>query len=227
MPLVKKLQKAFYFSSERKKKFIESRLEDLAVQQDRSTSYVIESLLTDALLPDHKEAKSLIYNFLYADQDCGVQKTLTAAFDYNSSGCDWHSRHKNFLPLLEFCLAFCTDTSRCTGTEMRLEHFRSQLRDITIRIADCTASCIEPYDRIRYESLAGWAKALYEKALEDPTNIVFREHFELVRDCWEMLDDWSITYRYLCDLAAMCEFEESDDCRSRLYSIIDDLSKGW
>lgn len=227
MALVKKLQKAFYFSSELKKRFIESRIDDLAAQQDRSTSYIIESLLMDGLLPDNEEARSLILTSLYPDHESGVQKTLTEVFAYNAAGIDWKSKHKNFRSLVDFCLAFCDGTARCKGTEMRLEHFCSQLRSIVDRIEDCTNCCIEPYDRIRYESLTSWAKTLYTTAIKTPKSIVFRDHFELVRDCWEMLDDWSITYRYLSDLAAMCDFMESADSRSALYDIIDGISKDW
>ena len=68
---------------------------------------------------------------------------------------------------------------------------------------------------------------MQKTAEEDPSNIVIRQHFELVRDCWDMLDDWSITYRYLMDLVTMGEFQESTIARNDLYDIISEISKEW
>jgi uncharacterized damage-inducible protein DinB len=42
-----------------------------------------------------------------------------------------------------------------------------------------------------------------------------------------MLDDWSITYRYLSCLAVMCDFQENANARNKLYDIITEISDEW
>ena len=225
---IKKIQKAFYLSSEYVKDFIESRIEDIAVKTQRSSSFIIENLLLDGLLPDNEEAKSIIRYHLYPDGERGgVQKTLEAIFAHNAAGLNWNSKYDNFKPLVDYCLNFGMVSATYKGKGTVLPHFYSQLRDVVDRIENCTASCIETYDRKRFESIAEWAKTLQKTAEEDPAKIVIREHFELVRDCWDMLGDWSITYRYLMDLVTMGEFQESTIARNDLYDIISEISKEW
>ena len=157
----------------------------------------------------------------------GVQKTLEAIFAHNAAGLNWNSKYDNFKPLVDYCLNFGMVSATYKGKGTVLPHYYSQLRDVVDRIENCTASCIETYDRKRFESIAEWAKTLQKTAEEDPAKIVIREHFELVRDCWDMLGDWSITYRYLMDLVTMGEFQESTIARNDLYDIISEISKEW
>ena len=78
-----------------------------------------------------------------------------------------------------------------------------------------------------YSSQLELAKLMLKNAEENPKEIVFRNHFQLVYDCWDMLDDWSITYRYLGCLARMCDFQENTNARNKLYDIISELSLEW
>lgn len=224
----KKIQKAFYLSSEFVKQFIESRIGDLAIQKDRSSSYIIEELLLNGLLPKNEEAKHLIQNYLYSEKGAdGVKRTLSTAFQINSAGVNWNSRHSNFKPIVDYCLKFGASSATCNNTKDQLNHFYSNLKMVVERIENCTQSCIEPYDRDMYESKTEWAKDLLKKAEENPKSIVIREHFELVRDCWDMLSAWSMTYRYLADLAKMGKFQEDAVARNELYEVIDKVSKEW
>ena len=224
----KKIQKMFYYSSEYIKKFIESRIDDIAIKTQRSSSFIIENMLLDGLLPENKEAKDLIqYNLYPVDESGGVQKTLERAFEQNACGLNWKSLHDNFKPLVEYGYNFCSSASQCTGTESQLPHFCSQLRSVVERIENCTESCIEDYDRSMFETQTAWAKVLLSVAEKNPTEIVFRDHFQLVMDCWDMLKDWQITYRYLADLVAMSEWQENPTARNYLFDVINDISKEW
>ena len=224
----KKIQKMFYYSSEYIKKFIESRIDDIAIKTQRSSSFIIENLLLNGLLPENKEAKDLVqYNLYPDDERGGVQKTLESAFSNNAAGVNWGSVHDNFKPLVEYSYNFCSATSHCTGNESALHHFRSQLRSVVERIENCANACIEEYDREMFETQAKWARALLDIAENRPSEIVFRDHFQLVLDCWEMLSDWSITYRYLYDLVVMGDWQENPTARNYLFDVIDDISKEW
>lgn len=225
---IKKIQKMFYFSSEYMKKFIESRIEDLAIKTQRSSSFIIENLLLEGLLPKNEEAKFIIQNNLYPDSEQGgVKKTMDALFSNNAAGINWSSKHTNFKPLVEFCIYFIDSNSKCKNDDGRLHYLQSQLRDIVDRIENSANSCIEPLDRKMYFSQSEMAKMLLEIVEKNPTEIIFKNHFQLVYDCWDMLDDWSITYRYLGCLAEMCDFQENTNARNKLYDIITELSKEW
>lgn len=225
---LKKIQKMFYYSSEYMKKFIESRIEDVAIKTQRSSSFIIENLLLDGLLPKNEEAKSIIRNNLYPDDEQGgVKRTLDAVISNNSAGINWKSKHSNFKPLVEYCINYALSTSRYNGDEGHLQYLLSQLRDVVDRIDNSANACIESYDRKMYLSQAEMAKNLLKTAEENPTEIVFRNHFQLVYDCWDMLDDWSITYRYLYSLIVFCDFQENSQARNQLYDIISTISAEW
>lgn len=225
---MKKIQKMFYYSSEYAKKFIESRIEDVAIKTQRSSSFIIENILMDGLLPKNEEAKSIIRNNLYSDDEQGgVKRTLDAVFSDNAAGINWNSKHSNFKPLVEYCIYYSSATSTYKGNDGHIHYLLSQLRDIADRIDNSANACIEPFDRKMYLSQSEMAKLLLEIAEENPKEIVFRNHFQLVYDCWDMLDDWSITYRYLCCLAVMCDFQENTNARNKLYDIISEISEEW
>ena len=225
---IKKIQKMFYYSSEYAKKFIETRIEDLAIKTQRSSSFIIENILMDGLLPKNEEAKYFIRNNLYPDDEQGgVQKTLDAIFSDNAAGINWGSKHSNFKPLVEYCIHYSSATSTCKGNEGHLPYLASQLRDIVDRIENCRDACIETFDRKMFSSQLEMAKFLLKTVEENPKEIVFRNHFQLVYDCWDMLDDWSITYRYLGCLSVMCDFQENTNARNKLYDIISDISEEW
>lgn len=225
---LKKIQKMFYYSNEYIKQFIESRIEDVSHKTQRSSSFIIENLLLSGLLPQNEDASHIIRTNLYPDDSQGgVKKTLDAIFSYNAAGTGWKSKHSNFELLVIYCINYCMGTTGYKGNDGDLYYLRSQLRDIVERIGNCTNACIEPYDRRMYSSQYELAKFLLKTAEDNPAEISFRNHFQLVYDCWYMLDDWSITYRYLSCLANLCDFTENSDARNELYDIISAISAEW
>ena len=228
MAINKKLQKMFYFSSEYTKKFIEKRIDDIAIKTQRSSSYIIENLLLDELLPQYEEAQDIIlYNLYSNSEDTGDKNTLTALFSSNAAGINWKSKHNNFKPLIAYCLLYCNQTSHYRN-EPNLDYLISQLQDIVERIRNCVYACIEPYDRKMYSSYYNLAKLLLDKAKEKPDAIVYYEYFDLINMCWDMLYDWSITFRFLTCITQMCDFcEENSNARNSLYEIILELSSEW
>lgn len=228
MAINKKNQKMFYFSSEYVKKFVETRIDDIASESQRSSSYIIENLLLNGLLPKNEEARYLIRQNLYPDgENGGIKKTLDALFSANAAGMDWKSKHNNFKPLVEYCLLYCDSTSHYKKGPY-LDYFINQLRNITDRIENCVSACIEVYDKKMYSSYLEFAKLLIQKAEKSPEEIVYRECFDLVNTCWDMLYDWSITFRFLACVTRMCDFiEENYNARNTLYNIISDISEEW
>ena len=226
---IKKIQKMFYYSSEYIKKFIESRLDDLSIKTKHSTSYLIETILLDGLLPKNEEAKTIIQNNLYPDStQGGVKKTLDSVFSINAAGTGWKSKYDNLKPLVEYCIYYCCSTNQTSNqNDAYLQYFLGQLRPVVDRIENCTNACIEILDRKMYASQLELAKVLLKTAEEHPEEIIPRNHFQLIYDCWDMLDDWSITYRYLSCLVAICDFQENSNARNKLYDIISEISEEW
>ena len=225
---MKKIQKAFNLSSEHVKNFIEMRIEDLAIKTQRTSSYLIENILLDGLLPKNRDARDIIKYRLYPeDKQGGVKNTLDHIFSYNAGGVDWKSKHGNFKPLVEYCLAFGSNSATYSNRSYGISYFYSQLDSVVKRITECSKFVIENEDRNMYKSFAEYAAMLKKNAYTDPENIRISEHFQLVYDCWDMLYDWSITYRYLMVLAANGEFQESAIARNDLYDIINQISEEW
>ena len=228
MAINKKNQKMFYFSSEYVKKFVETRIDDVAIETQRSSSYIIENLLLDGLLPKNEEAKCIIRQNLYPDDENGdIKKTLDALFSSNAAGIDWKSKHTNFKPVVEYCLLYCDPESHYTK-DSTLDYFISQLSGIVARIENCVYACIEPYDKEMYSKNLDFAKSLLQKAKETPHKIVYKECFDLVNVCWDMLYDWSITFRFLACVTRMCDFNKKNyRAKNTLYNTISDISAKW
>lgn len=225
---MKKIQKMFYLSSDYVKKFIETRIEDLAIKNQRSSSFIIESILLDGLLPKNESAKGIIRGYLYPDNEQGgVQRTLDAIFSQNAAGINWKSKHNNFKPLVEFCIYFSTSEPMKKGNESHIPYLLSQFNSVIERIENCKDACIETYDRQMYTSQLELAIILKKSIEENPSKVDFRNCFQLVYDCWDMLDDWSITYRFLYALTTVCEFQENTISRNELYDIISKISEEW
>lgn len=225
---LKKIQKTFYVSSETNKKLIENRIDYLSAKDNRSSSYTIESLLLKELLPKNREAKSIIEHYLYSTSgQSGVKFTLDALFSYNAAGVYWKSKYNNFKPLLEYCMKYGIDSTKITGKEPQLHHFHSQFKEIVEQIEKRTEEVIESLDREKYENKLDWSRQLLKIIESNPKSIVVKDYFELIYDCWDMLYDWSITFRCLSDLSLLGEFDESNDSKNILCDIVCELSEEW
>lgn len=225
---IKKIQKMFYYSSETVKKFVENRLDDLSVKTNHSTSYMIETLLLNELLPKNEEARSIIQNNLYPESSQnGVKKTLDSIFSINAAGTGWNSKHNNLKPLIEYCIYYGNSYLTTKPDEAYLQYFLNQLQSVVDRIENCANSCIEILDRKMYLSQLELAKTLLENAKKYPEEIIARNYYQLIYDCWDMLNDWSITYRFLSCLTSLCDFQDSPLARNKLYDIISKISEEW
>lgn len=224
----KRIQKPFYVSSERNKAFLDTRIDDVARENNRSASYVMEKILLDALLPSNEEAREIIQNNLYPDLECGgVQKTLAALFRNNCGIYGWDSKHDNFLPVIEYCLYFVSPTATCRGDEPVLRPFLDELKSTIEKIESAIEYCIEEHERVLYESELNFTKNYCNDAVENPSGIIIRRCFEIVRVYWKALSSWSTTYQLLYDAAQLGDFEESAISRNKLYKVIDSISKEW
>ncbi|MBR2303912.1 MAG: hypothetical protein IJ871_02075 [Ruminococcus sp.] len=223
----KKLQKAFNISSEQSKIFIDKRIEDIATEYNKSTSFVIEETLINALLPKHHQARYLIYNFLYKDIKHGVRNTLDSIFAWNNAGIDWNSKYDNLRPLVEFSLFNIDGDPILPKDDITMHSFLYSLNSLIRRAEKELDSFDNIIDKSQYQCSFDYAKTLYAQAQDTTTDVGIKIYFEVILDLWEIIKGWAMTYRALSALAAMSTFREDATTRNALVDLIDQISKQW
>lgn len=231
MAINKKNQKMFYFSDITKKNFVESRIDDISKKTLRSSSFVIEDILLNNLLPKNNEAKNIVLNCLYDTnnkQNNNIKKTLEALFSANSAGVNWSANHYNFGDLIDYCLKYCDSSCAYNATDQSLDYFITQFSSIIERVENCIFCCIEPDDKDVYSANFGLLQTLLKKIKETPEKVFLIEFYDLIQLYWPMLYDWSITFRFLSSLTSFCKFDESNPiARLDLYDVIEQISNEW
>ena len=223
--MAKKLQQGFMYSSEKDSDFCKMRLDDIAAEKNKSISQIIVDSLVAAFLPKNKKLKGIVFDAFSngEDKDNVVKNTVVSIFDDNCQGESWHSKHGDYRPLLDFCSKNICSDSKCSGTEDTIQLCLQQLTHILSRIKNCTEFCIENNDRIIYTEKLDFFKTLCSNLTQSPDNIKPSVFWEIISDYWDMLYDWSPTYRFLTALAKITDFIESPATRNALIDVIDQL----
>lgn len=222
------LKKMIVFSSDKAKQIIENLIADEAIIENRSASALIEKHLMDDLLPKNNNAR-LWLELLYTEE-WGIGDVLKAAFSTNAAGTRgaWSSKWDNLLPLVEYALRqeiLCNTVP--TGKERELHHFRSQLDSICNKLEGLAAD-EDNKNSYFYSNEAKFARELLKEANEEPEFMRYCNFYSLVIDNWNVLKDWSITFRMLNDLAAMEQgWRTTPESRYELTQIIKELSIDW
>ncbi len=221
-------KKKIVFSSIRNKKITENYLADEAIIENRFASALMEKHLMNAILPKNKDARSWIER-LYSEE-CGIKGVLTSAFGLNAAGSRgaYSSRWDNFLPLVQFAKSQeCLCNTLPIGEENELYHFRSQLDSICKRLEELAADEANE-NRHFYANEAKYARELLKESTEEPQFMRYSNFYQLVIDNWDVLKDWSITFRLLSDLATMEKgWHTTPASRYELTQILKNLSKDW
>lgn len=217
-----KIQKNFIFSSNKVKDFVEYRADDLATLKSHSSSFVVEEALLSALLPQNKKAQKYIIDYLYNKNDGGVKKTLQAIFTENKIGPNQLAKNTNLQPLINFCLHNVKgQTQPLTPKAIEL------ISKVNERINILTKSCIELDERYSYSLSLNFLTKIIEEINDDQNMINPKELFTLFYNCWDMLEDWTVTYDCLCAFCSNFEFAEDVCARNDLFTEINQLSNSW
>lgn len=223
----RRLQKGFYYRSEASKLYIESRLETVSLETGQSASFIIEDTLLQALTPKNKVASDIIFNNLYIED--GSKITLKKMFEYVSSSYTsmFQTRYSNLLSLVDFAILYVDESSTLLGDGFELHHLAHEFGEIVKRIATCTEYCIEIEDREYYKAQVAWAQSLAQELDSAPDKVKTKVLLQLIEDCWPMLNDWVITYRFLVEITDLALFRDSFEIKNSLYAIIDEVTKEW
>lgn len=209
---------------------IDALVKDEAAINSTTESNVIENHLLDSFLPRNEQARFMSESYLYGDNQ-GIGPTLKAIFNFNSSGTRgaWSSKYDNFLPIVEFALdEQCYCNTKPSGEEKELPHFRLQLDAICKTLEDLAEKAEEQSIKYYYQNEAKYANDLLKEATEEPHYMHYVNFYKLVVDNWDALKDLSMTYRMLCDLAAMeTGWHNRPEARVRLLKLLKDISQEW
>lgn len=157
-----------------------------------------------------------------------IGNVLNAVFSLNAAGINYAARWDNLLPLVQFAKRQeCLCNTLPTGEETEIYHFRSQLDSICRKLEELAADESNE-NRHFYAKQAKNARALLRDATNEPESLRYITIYQLVIDNWNVLKDWSITFRLLSDLATMEKgWRSTPESRYELVQILNDLSKSW
>ena len=229
----KKIQKTFYYSSKTAKSIIEGLLDDEAEVTNRSSSYLIEQHILRDFLPEN-ETVSIWIQRLYAKDEkekpvSNIQDTMVSIFSYMAAGVDGKSKNEGGKPLVEYayknkCM-YQNQTDDYDKTE--LPYYRSQLGYVIERIemfqkaiVDETIEEAERKTKLEFDIRE--LKRIHDEdeITDDSLSFVYM----MLIDNWDMLFNWTYTYRLLTGLARIQTWEDSAETRMNLVKVLNEFA---
>lgn len=229
----RRLQKVFYFSNKKEKSIIEGLLADEAEITKRSISYLIEQHILGDFLPEEKTVSRWI-KMLYAKDDKGkpisnLQDTMIAIFSYMAAGLNNKSKSGYGKPLVNFAFENCCLYKQQFKNyeKAELPYYRNQLAYMIERMEmaqkDNIGDRIEmPDKKIKRDFAVRELKRIKDE--KEITNDTFCFLYTTMMDNWDILYDWTYTYRLLTAMARIQCWEESAVVRMQLIKVLNDLA---
>lgn len=230
----KRIQKVFYYSNKIAKSIIEGLLDDEAEVTNRSTSYLIEQHILRDFLPENETVSKWI-QMMYAKDDkdkpvSDLQDTMIAVFSYMAAGVDNKSKNEGGKPLVDFayknkCL-YQHQSKHYDKSE--LPYYHSQLGYVIERIEMMQKGIIdetleEAERKAKLDFDIRELKRIHEEdeITDDSLSFVYM----MILDNWDMLFNWTYTYRLLTGMARIQTWEDSAETRMNLVSLLNDFAK--
>lgn len=230
----KRIQKVFYYSSKVAKSIIEGLLEDEAEVTNRSSSYLIEQHILRDFLPEN-ETVSVWIQRLYAkdekDKPIGsLQDTMVSVFSYMAAGVDSKAKDDTGKILVEYayknkCL-YQHQSKDYDKTE--LPYYHNQLGYVIERIEMMQKGIIaetseEAERKAKLDFDIRELKRIHEEdeITDDSLSFVYM----MIIDNWDMLFNWTYTYRLLTGMARIQTWEDSAETRMNLVKLLNDFAK--
>lgn len=210
---------------------IDKLVKDEAEIENHSESAIIEKHILDSFLPKNGQARYFAEFYLYGDtENHGIGATLDAIFSYNSEGSESQtSKYTNLLPIVQFARTqqiYCNTIP--TGKEPDFRHFCSQLRSIYNKFKCLSENAKDSESKFYYQNEANFMRDLLKEATEEPQFMRYSNFYQIVIDNWVDLQNWSITFRMLSDLAKMEKgWKDTPETRTTLLQLLKDVSTEW
>lgn len=218
----KRLQRLIYLSDIETKNFLDAILNDISRDNGTSTSFAIETILKNALLPKNNHARRIIRDCLYNTDngDNGVGTTLEALF--SSDTVSSAPSTKEFVEFARLTVMDFKPIDEWKEDSSRL------LNSFNAVIGKIEKDIDKMEDEVSAKNQLNWLKELREKLKNEPElsdSKMAKEFVQSVFDFWEILNGWSFTYVFLRNLTKSCDFNETT--RFELYNLIREFSEEW
>lgn len=229
----KRIQKVFYYSNKIAKAIIEGLLDDEAEVTNRSTSYLIEQHILRDFLPENETVSKWI-QMLYAKDEkdkpvSDLQDTMIAVFSYMAAGVDGKAKNENGKTLVDFsyknkCLYQHQSNNYNTS---ELPYYHSQLGYVIERIemlqkaiVDETAEEAERKAKLDFDIRE--LKRIHDEdeITDDSLSFVYM----MILENWDMLFNWTYTYRLLTVMARIQKWEDTAETRMSLVRLLNDFA---
>lgn len=230
----KRIQKVFYFSSKVAKSIIEGLLEDEAEVTNRSSSYLIEQHILRDFLPEN-ETVSVWIQRLYAkdekDKPIGsLQDTMVSVFSYMAAGVDSKAKDDTGKILVEYAYKnkYLYQNQSKDYDKTELPYYHNQLGYVIERIEMMQKGIIgeTSEEAERKAKLDFDIRELNRICEEDEiTDDSLSFIYMIIIDNWDMLFNWTYTYRLLTGMARIQTWEDSAETRMNLVKLLNDFAK--
>jgi len=210
------LKKTVTWSSVKNRDYLSALLKDLAVNENRSESSMIEDALYSHFVSCNRNAR-FVAEGLYTR---GLAQCYEDVFHIYEAGSHWDAAYDNGRPIVEamkeaiMFRGVHVDATHCLD---ELTYFHNNLKLI--------AAHLDQFD----PSAAEYLRAMITMQKNEPQNCNFHNIFTLILATWEWIGNKSLTYR---SLAAACRISPamiSDDAQSRCryLSVLKEVSTVW
>ena len=182
-----------------KSDLIKGLVGDIADEENRALSCIIERTVLKALLPENKVASEIVCKELYGENG-NINNAISKIFTLNLS---YNCKYKNLLPVVQFTY----DT------------FQKELKNSEVKTF---SDEIYSYNCL-LEILSHKIENFNEEHILNLEDVFF-----LILENWYALNDSPYLYKVLYEVINSLKVEKNDPyLRLRLKEIITDLSKEW
>lgn len=229
----KRIQKVFYFSSKNTKSIVEGLLEDESIVTNRSTSYLIEQHILNDFLPQNKTVSSWIQLLYMKDEKdksiSGLKDTMISVFSYLAAGIYFEAKINTGKKLVEYAYKNkCLYQNQSNGYDNAdFHYFKSQLGYVIERIVMMQKAIIDE----TFEEAERKTKLIFDieelKRIHEENEIYddsLSFVYIMILDNWDMLYNWTYTFRLLTAMARLQNWKDSAETRMILIKILNEFA---
>lgn len=228
MPMPNNLKKMFIFSNLKTRNFVEILIKEEMVDTGRSFSFLAEKHMLNDLLPADPSARIWV-ELMYSEQ-LEVNDVLFKTFNYMSEGINFKSKHSNALPLIEFVINEIFHKKTKIKPDDHIYHLKSQMESVVGYINSYCESLIDDNDNNDKTELLkelSNAKFLFNDISDEKYSQCISEYFDFLKRNWEILKEYSRTFRLLADLIHYSNIDNSNNNKFKLRVILKKVTKTW
>lgn len=199
------------YPNEESKQLLDALLDAKATINGTNRSVEIIRILNDSLIPGDPEFAASVAR-LYSGSTT-IKEELSTLFCDNAAGFELKAKHNDLRPLVELAgkqsIGACLDVSLGKKVPEPLPHLRTCWSSVCVKLGRAIEEG-QSTNRIDFKV----SKELFEALEENVSNIEAKAFFDLVLRNWDVLGDYTYTFRALMDVVSAAN-AWPDDARAR------------